>query len=136
MIDGLHCLKHPNTTLRPNSALMKVPSLHTNQPMLYIPCITSTAMKREFHQKLWGSWLDGTLDWSLFDFSYDEQNQKWNNCNQEWLFRDPNLFYYPLFGLGDPQSKVAFVATGPAHNLGPPWEGCNNEDSSYRGNIE
>ncbi|MFC6977071.1 uracil-DNA glycosylase family protein [Halomicroarcula sp. GCM10025709] len=82
----------------------------------------------DFHQTLWESWNsdNSQLNWTDFDFAQIESpiiEDKWLE-DQEWILKDPNQFYYPLFGLGNLDSSVAFVATGPGHNVTEPWNGC------------
>jgi uracil-DNA glycosylase len=92
---------------------------------------------------LWEAWYNDELNWqnlnlealaetenppkveSHIDDSTDEI------IDQDWPLRDPNGFYYPLFGLGSTNSQVAIVGTGPGHNVESPWTE-HIDSSEYR----
>jgi len=95
----------------------------------------------DFHHNLWKAWLDGSLNWEQVDIDEtdvpgisDDVLERWDE-KQEWPLYDKNQFYYPLFGLGNLNSPIAFIGLGPAHNTSWIWgEGFNN-DGKKRGRI-
>lgn len=96
-------------------------------------------MVDDFHQILWEGWLNNELSWSQFNLSdiheaFQGRYQQWLSGDPAWLLRDPNLFYYPLFGLGNHDSSVAIVAAGPGHNITDPWAEYT-ETAAYREQI-
>lgn len=89
-----------------------------------------------FHQDLWDGWLNSNLDWGEFDFSgipgaSDQEMERWDS-KQGWLLQDKNRFYFPLFGLGNKESDIAFVAAGPGNSV---ENGYYNETTSGRKRI-
>ena len=90
---------------------------------------------------LWEAWYEDELNWQNLNLEILDEKEEAPNIeshksdgeiiDQEWPLRDPHGFYYPLFGLGQNDSRIAIVATGPGHNVEEPWKECT-ETSSYR----
>lgn len=83
---------------------------------------------------LWEAWYNDELNWRNLNLGILDESEAPPNLNshkdsntgeiidQDWPLRDPNEFYYPLFGLGQTESRVAVVAAGPGHNIESPWK--------------
>ena len=90
---------------------------------------------------LWEAWYEDELNWQNLNLEILDEKEEAPNIeshksdgeiiDQEWPLRDPHGFYYPLFGLGQNDSRIAIVATGPGHNIEDPWDMCR-EESGYR----
>lgn len=101
------------------------------------------ATKSWSRSALWEAWYNNELNWQNLnleildeiegppDVESHTDNYTDKIIDQDWPLRDPNRFYYPLFGLGPAESQIAVVATAPGHNVESPWdEHC--DDSGYR----
>jgi hypothetical protein len=92
---------------------------------------------------LWEAWYSDELNWQNLNLetlnetkgppTVESHTDNYTDeiIDQDWPLRDPNRFYYPLFGLGPTDSQIAVVATGPGHNVEPPWD-KHYDDSGYR----
>ena len=97
---------------------------------------------------LWEAWYEDELNWQNLNLEILDEEEEPPNIeshksdgeiiDQEWPLRDPHGFYYPLFGLGQSDSQIAIVATGPGHNVEDPWDMCRKESGyreAYRGPL-